>query len=153
MIMQVFPFVILAVSAGDWAQIGSNIDGEAEYDYSGFYVDTSSDGLTVAIGARENDGNGVKSGHVRVYRNSGKPGADWIQLGADIDGETAYDESGHVAISSDGLIVAVGATRNSGNGSASGHVRVFRHTGVEGTNWTQRGSDIDGEALTTILEM
>ena len=129
MIMQVFPFVILAVSAGDWAQIGSNIDGEAEYDYSGFYVDTSSDGLTVAIGARENDGNGVKSGHVRVYRNSGKPGADWIQLGADIDGETAYDESGHVAISSDGLIVAVGATRNSGtplvksNGSTSVAVR------------------------------
>ena len=40
------------------AQIGSDIDGEAADDYSGFSVSLSSDGTIVAIGARYNDGNG-----------------------------------------------------------------------------------------------
>jgi len=47
------------------------------------------------------------------------------QLGADIDGEAAYDESGAaVALSSDGNRLAIGADGNDGNGFNSGHVRV-----------------------------
>ena len=49
-----------------------------------------------------------------------------IQLGADIDGEAALDQSGYsVSISSDGSRVAIGAIQNSGNGYHSGHVRVY----------------------------
>ena len=40
-------------------------------------------------------------------------------------------------------IVAIGAVDNDGNGSNSGHVRVFSWNG---SSWTQLGSDIDGEA-------
>ena len=44
----------------------------------------------------------------------------------DIDGEAADDYSGHsVSLSSDGTIVAIGAIDNDGNGSDSGHVRVY----------------------------
>ena len=50
-----------------YAQIGSDIDGEAAGDESGVAVSLSSDGTIVAIGARWNDGNGSSSGHVRVY--------------------------------------------------------------------------------------
>ena len=52
-----------------WTQIGSDIDGEAANDRSGFFsVSISSDGNIVAIGAYLNDGvNGTDSGHVRVY--------------------------------------------------------------------------------------
>jgi hypothetical protein len=50
-------------------QIGSDIDGEAQYDNSGGSVSLSSDGTIVAIGAYGNDGNGNNSGHVRVYQN------------------------------------------------------------------------------------
>ena len=52
--------------------------------------------------------------------------SSWSQLVLDIDGEAADDYSGHsVSLSSDGTIVAIGAYYNDGNGSDSGHVRVY----------------------------
>ena len=49
------------------------------------------------------------------------------QIGSDINGE-AYDYSGwSVSLSSDGTIVAIGASGNDGNGSNSGHVRVYQY--------------------------
>ena len=41
----------------------------------------SSDGTIIAIGGYLNDGNGVNSGHVRVFENINNT---WIQLGSDI---------------------------------------------------------------------
>jgi hypothetical protein len=42
----------------------------------------------------------------------------WLQQGDDIDGEAVYDNSGKsVSLSSDGTVVAIGATGNDGNGS------------------------------------
>ena len=64
-------------SGGAWSKVGVDIDGEgvgdrsdgeAAGDKSGSSVSLSSDGTRVAIGAILNDGNGVNSGHVRVYR-------------------------------------------------------------------------------------
>jgi len=122
-------------------QIGSDINGEAADDWSGWSVSSSSDGSIVAIGARNNDGNGANSGHVRVYQNfSGV----WTQVELDINGEAAGDNSGEsVSLSSDGTIVAIGASGNDGNGNNSGHVRVYQN--VSGV-WTQIGADINGEA-------
>ena len=48
-----------------------------------------------------------------------------------------------MSLSSDGTILAIGATRNDGNGADSGHVRVYEWNG---SAWTQKGGDIDGEA-------
>ena len=122
-------------------QMGLDIDGEAAGDELGTSVVLSSDGTTVAVGARYNDGNGTKSGHVRLFRWDGSA---WQQLGADIDGEAAYDYSGTaVSLSSDGNIVAIGATGNDGNGTDAGHVRLYRW---DGSTWRQLGADIDGEA-------
>ena len=124
----------------------ADIDGEAADDQSGFSVSLSSDGTRVAIGALANDGNGSDSGHVRVYEYSG--GA-WAQLGTDIDGEAADDQSGFsVSLSSDGTRVAIGALANDGNGSNSGHVRVYEYSG---SAWAQVGDDIDGEAAGDLL--
>jgi hypothetical protein len=108
-----------------WVQRGADIDGEAAFDESGNSVSLSADGSIVAIGAIGNDGNGNNSGHVRVYEwiNS-----SWIQRVADINGEVASDESGYsVSLSADGSIVAIGARFNDGNGSNSGHVRVYEY--------------------------
>ena len=52
----------------EWTQIGNDINGEFAWDNSGFSVSLSSDGETVAVGAYQNDGNGINSGHVRVYK-------------------------------------------------------------------------------------
>ena len=67
----------------------------------------------------------------------------WSQLGADIDGEAADDEFGRsVAISGDGNTVIVGGPRNGDNGVHSGHARVYR---LNGTAWTQLGTDLNGD--------
>ena len=50
-----------------WTQVGSDIDAENSGDQSGQSVAMSSDGSRVFIGAPENDGNGVDSGHVRAF--------------------------------------------------------------------------------------
>ena len=124
---------------------GADIDGEAAGDYSGRSVSLSSDGTTVAIGAQENDGNGYTSGHVRIYGWNSATSA-WTQQGADIDGEAAYDYSGRsVSLSSDGTTVAIGAEGNDGNGSDSGHVRIYAWNSAASA-WIQQGADIDGEA-------
>jgi len=128
-----------------WVQLGDDIDGEAANDQSGYSVSLSSDGTIVAIGANVNDGNGNASGHVRVYEYDGV-GDTWVKLGDDIDGEAANDSSGtSVSLSNDGTIVAIGAIGNDGdNGVDSGHVRVYEYNGVD--TWVQLGLDIDGEA-------
>lgn len=127
---------------GAWAQIGVDIDGEApdDGDWSST-VSLSGDGSTVAIGAPYNDGNGWSAGHVRVYKNIN---GTWTQQGGDMDGEAANDLFGtSVALSDDGLTVAVGAPNNTVNGNSSGHVKIFKIT--NGT-WMQQGSNIDSEA-------
>ena len=55
-----------------------------------------------------------------------------IQLGADIDGEAAYDESGwSVSMNAAGDRVAIGATHNDGGpGNNGGHVRVFERNQI-----------------------
>lgn len=133
-----------------WIQIDNDIYGEADSDLSGYSVSLSSDGSVVAIGAPLNDGkdpNGTtnNSGHVRIYENVS---GTWRQIGGDIDGETASDQSGYsVSLSSDGSMVAISApgnddNGNDDNGNNSGHVRVYKNTsGI----WTQVGNDIEGK--------
>ncbi|KAL3806159.1 hypothetical protein ACHAXA_004416 [Cyclostephanos tholiformis] len=125
-----------------YTQRGNDIDGEAAGDYSGYSVSLSNDGNILAIGAPYNDGNGVDSGHVRVYSWNGSV---YTQRGNDINGEAAGDNSGYsVSLSNDGNILAIGAYANDGNGGVdSGHVRVYSWNG---SVYTQRGNDINGEA-------
>ena len=50
-----------------------------------------------------------------------------------------------VSLSSDGTTVAIGAPYNDGNGSNSGHVRIYAWNSATSA-WEQQGADIDGEA-------
>ena len=86
-------------------------------------VALSSDGGRLAVGERGRDDNGQGSGDTRVFEYDG---AAWTQLGGDIDGEAAGDESGtSVALSADGGRLVVGAPFNDGTGANSGHARVY----------------------------
>ncbi|MEZ4914984.1 MAG: hypothetical protein R2798_13095 [Chitinophagales bacterium] len=128
-------------SGSAWVQVGTDIDGEAADDLSGHSVALSADGNRLAIGAVGNDDNGTYAGQVRVYDWSGSA---WVQAGADIDGEAAYDASGHsVALSADGNRLVIGAVGNDDNGTGAGQVRVYDW---DGSTWLQVGADIDGEA-------
>jgi hypothetical protein len=126
-----------------WGQMGPDIDGEAANNYSGYSVSLNDAGDRVAIGAILNDGSsGADSGHVRIYSWNG---SNWTQMGSDIDGEAAGDNSGiSVSLNDAGDRVAIGAPKNDSNGLLNkGHVRIYSWNG---SNWTQMGSDIDGEA-------
>jgi hypothetical protein len=128
-----------------WTQLGADIDGDSVYDRSGHSVSMNANGDRVAIGAPYNDGNGLNSGHVKIYDWDGTA---WTQLGAKIDGEAAEDESGtSVSMNANGDRVAIGAHYNDGNGNGAGHVRIYDW---DGTTWTQLGTDIDGEAAANV---
>lgn len=188
---------VYQLTAGTWTQLGADILGATNGDWTGFSVALSSDGLTVAVGApRADPAAKSNAGVVRVYRlQSGT----WVQLGADLAGtaaseyvgsavsvsasgnrlaigatgaafkgavavhdytsgtnswaqvgsslvaEAMLDEFGtSVALSDDGVWLAVGAPKNDVGGAASnaGHARVYE---LVTTTWTQRGADIDGE--------
>ena len=122
----------------NWIQKGLDIEGEAVGDGSGGSV-SMPDPNTVAIGARFNDGDGNNAGHVRIYEWNGTA---WVQKGIDLDGEAAEDQSGTVSMPN-ATTVAIGAPYNDGNGNNAGHVRIFEWSGAA---WTQKGTDIDGEA-------
>jgi hypothetical protein len=137
----------------EWVQEGKDIVGEAAEDASGYSVAMSGDGTIVVIGANQNDPdhNNNNAGHVRVYkRNADTNALGWTQVGGDLDGEFAADESGiSVATSQDGNTVVIGAIKNDDTSSNAGHVRVYvrneRDTD-EPVGWTMLGGDIDGES-------
>ena len=103
-------------------------------------VSINNDGTIVAIGAYENDSYGYNSGQVRVYEYDGS----WTQIGQDIDGEAAGDQSGwSVSLSSDGNTVAIGATNNDGNvavtlqanTTAGQSIMLYEGSGADGATY------------------
>jgi hypothetical protein len=109
-----------------WSQLGTDINGIANNDQSGWSVALSDDGNTVAIGSRLADDAGNASGTTRVYQWSSTL-LEWI-LDTTFIGEAANDQSGHsVSISANGRVVAIGALYNSAAGSQRGHVRVYSY--------------------------
>lgn len=51
-----------------WVQFGSNLDSENTDDQFGSSASISKDGKRVAVAGRYNDGGGVHSGHVRIFK-------------------------------------------------------------------------------------
>ncbi|MFH2142669.1 MAG: T9SS type A sorting domain-containing protein [Bacteroidota bacterium] len=124
---------------GSWVQMGNEIIGQDSTNWLGWSVSLNADGKRVAISAPHNSGNGYWSGNVRVFEYNG---ANWIQVGNDINGD-AEDVSGlSVSLNADGTRVAVGTPYNDGNGMSSGCVRVYEYIG---SDWIQLSSDIVGE--------
>jgi hypothetical protein len=134
---------IYDLASTPFTQVGSYIEGEGNKDDSGYSVSLNIDGSIVAIGARYNNAPAGASngGHVRIFELSD---GSWTQVGADIEGEAAGDESGFsVSLSSDGIRVAIGALYNDQTGDQAGHVRIYDWNS---TAWIKVGDDIDGEA-------
>ncbi len=121
---------VFSYDGSSWTQKGSEINGEAENDFSG-PVGLSADGNTVAIGAPQNDGAGDNFGNVRIFDFDG---SNWTQRGASIPGETLNGQSGHsVGISADGNRVVIGSPFYTESGQApKGQVRVFIGMAVRG---------------------
>ena len=121
-------------------QVGADIDGETAGDDSGWSVAMNAAGDTVIIGAPSTTATAIDAGQARVFTLTD---GVWVQVGADIDGETADDESGSsVAMNAAGDTVIIGARQQRRQRRCSGQARVFTLT--DGA-WVQVGADIDGE--------
>jgi hypothetical protein len=125
-----------------WTQLGADIDGEVAEDRTGYSISMNAAGDRVAIGAILADLGAVNRGYVKIYQLINN---NWTQMDNPIYGEAAEDRNGYsVSMNAAGDRVAMGAIFNDGNGSNSGHVRIFRWNG---SAWTQLGANINGEAL------
>ena len=123
----------------DWAQLGSDIDGDLIDRQFGLSISLDSVGKTIAISERTSMCQIARS--VKVYDYNG---SSWEQKGNKIYGEYGLDNIGTcLSLSSNGNYLAIGADDNPDNGTNSGHVRVFEY--LSGY-WSQVGNDIDGEA-------
>jgi hypothetical protein len=135
-----------SLGTDDWMQIGQDIVGDANGANLGDSVSISGDGKTIAVGAPRNDGtNGVISGLIRMYRLVNNDGVSWEQIGQDINGDAAGDQSGaSVSLSADGSTIAIGAVWNDNNGDLAGQVRVYQFDG-ERSSWEQLGQSMYGD--------
>ena len=119
-------------------QLGADIDGEAVSDSSGYSISLSGDGNTVAIGARIMTVMALfrPCAHLPAqFENSGNNSALTSM-------ESCWRLLGHSVSLSAGSTVAIGAAGNDGNGSGSGHVRIYRrNSNVIGRNFEVTSTD------------
>jgi hypothetical protein len=151
----------------DWNQMGQDVNGEGQNDYSGSAISLNKHGDILAVGAYKNDGAGIDAGHVRLYHWTGH---NWAQMGQDIDGQAAYDNFGvsvdvaansvyhddmnslpnchsrSTDISGSGShidcdvvtpTVAIGAWGNDDAGINAGHAQIYWW---DGKKWNQKGA-------------
>lgn len=113
-----------------WSQIGQAIDGGSNNLGIGQFVDISSDGSRIIVGAF-----GVPT---RVYEWDAT-NSQWTQLGQDISGVNSYEKFGwSVAMSSDGSRIVIGGLYNKIYLDVA-RARIYDWSGTE---WVQNGDDI-----------
>lgn len=125
-----------------WVQLGSNINGEALGDQFGGSVALSADGNTFIAGAQFADPVSNGNGEISIYEFNG---TDWVPKGNDIPGQQTNGNFGeYVDISADGnTIIASEAELANSSGDRVGRARIFSWNGTE---WVQKGGNIDGLA-------
>jgi hypothetical protein len=120
-----------------WNIYGDRLNGTKAADEFGCSVSLSSDGKTLAVGARYS---GTLSGSATVYSLLE---GNFTQIGDAFDG-APFDRAGSsVSLSWDGETIALGSPYSNTNGSWSGHVDVY---GRDGSAWSRIENQIVGEA-------
>jgi len=121
----------------DWNMKGTKVSGEAASLQSGYSTSLNGDGSILAIGDIGSNG---YAGQARIFQFNG---TDWMQIGAGILGEATNDQSGYsICLNDSGSVVAIGAINNDGNGSNSGHVRVFNEPSLTTKDFTLEGFNL-----------
>jgi len=108
----------------------------------GFNVSLSFDGSIVAFSdIGEPTTTGGNNGFVVVYKYQL---GNWVKVGNTLFGNSNKDAFGvRVALSKDGSVLAIAASKSDINGTDSGNVEVYK---INGNSWVQIGNDILGEA-------
>jgi len=117
-------------TTSQWSQIGLTIYGGSNNHGIGQFVDISSDGSRIIVGAF--------GAPTRVYEWDAT-NSRWTKLGQDISGVNSYEKFGwSVAMSSDGSRIIIGGQYNETYLDAA-RARIYDWSGTE---WIQNGDDI-----------
>ncbi len=120
---------VYTFSNSQWTQVGQDIDGQKQGDNSGWSVELSSNGTRLAVASPRYEPSGKdKTGQARIYELQSN---QWVKLG-NISGEASLDHAGEtvqggtgISMSGNGQRFAIGARKNDGEGTNSGHTRVY----------------------------
>jgi len=124
-----------------WTQKGQTLVGDGDYYKLGYTTNISSNGSIIAVSAPKDGGSNPQLGYVRMYEYVSN---SWNQLGNTINASNIGDFFGSgLSLSSNGNIVAIGASSSDVNGVNSGQVQVFENIN---NVWTQIGQNINGGA-------
>ena len=111
-------------NGSSWTQVGDEVNPSDTGTTFGWSHALSKDGKIFIAGDTTHDTPSTDIGIAKVFSYAN---GSWTQRGYDIIGEAASDDSGYwTDINADGTIVMIGAARNDGNGSDTGHVRAYK---------------------------
>ncbi len=139
---------VFQIEGDSWVQRGSDIAVDtAEYVPYVSAIAMSASGETLVVGT-----SGVMAdwmsdaGAARVYRFEG---GEWVPVGEPLLGQAEEDRFGEsVAMSDDGLVIALGVYGRDTAGENAGAVAVYR---LEGEQWIPQGTEISGKAAGELL--
>ena len=117
-----------------WIPVGNTINANPNDGSTGYRMDMSSDGNTIAVTTGSKQPQNIGSINVYKYVNN-----NWSQLGNPIVSQAQNERFGsNVAISGSGNVVVVGSYENGNTGN--GRVDIFEY--LQG-NWVKKGDVID----------
>ena len=136
--------LIKTIAFSQWSQIGTDINGQNQNEFTGGSVSINSEGNIIAIG--NFDDNYYKNFNtnnplpVRIYKHTSNT---WQQIGNDIISETVGQNSRNtVCLNSDGNIIVIGNYLNSNNGIyATGSIHIYENISNQ---WEQIGDNVYG---------
>ena len=110
-------------SAGNWSQVGQDIDGITINEGFGGALSISDNGERIVVGSPSGQTNGQFSGTAKVYQFDG---SSWMQLGDALGNPMQGDGFGRsVSMNENGSRVAVGAPINDDVVFNNGKVEIF----------------------------
>lgn len=119
-----------------WVNKGTALTGDGVNDQFGYSV-SMPDANMVAVGAINNNDNGVNAGCVKVFEWNG---TSWVQLGSTLFGDAPGDQLGWSVDMPNNNTLAMGAIGNDFNGTDAGQVKVYSWVG----SWIPKGNVIYG---------
>jgi hypothetical protein len=123
-----------------WVPLGQTLIGEGSFPQFGSSISLNAAGNIVAAGTEPLTGD---AGYVKIYSYNG---VSWVPMGQKLVEEAPNDKFGFsVSLNDEGNIIAIGAPNNDGNGTDTGHVRVYKYDTID-LLWKPLGIDIDGLA-------
>jgi hypothetical protein len=144
---RVFVFRCTSTETGTWAQEAALAGRDVNHDWFGLSVSLSADGSSLAVGAHASDYRTTDAGLAHVFRrlSPGAWGPATFVYARDLAASDLFGFS--LALSGNGLVLAVGAYADDGRGSDAGTAYVFSRPSASSDVWTELAELLSPDSL------